>query len=1447
MKENRYQSIIRMAPVGYALHEIITDKKGKPVDYSFVDVNDAFENLTGKKASDIIGKKASEYFPEILNSPIQWIDFFGDIALNGGSASFEIFSKGMNRLFRVQVFSEEKGFFVTFFTDAAATSEDKSNTIQSQISETGSEEKILNLLNFAPDAFFHTDEQGNILFTNEKAIQLLGYSREELLSLKVYQLFPESELKRKPLRYDLADRGDTVIATRKMKRKDGCMTDIEMSSRRIPDGTYETFVRDISERRLSEEKLNQSEAKFRRLVEFSPDIVYSFSTRMGRSYHSDQVINVLGYTPAQLAAEPTLWYNRIHPDDKPAVDNALKGAESGNPIDVEYRIETAAGDWKWLHDRSIHSYRIDDEVITEGLAMDITERKLNEVKIRENEEKFRLLSENVSDVIWIMDIYGKYHFISRSVEKMRGIPIDEAMQESFDDTLTPDSAKAAHNLLVFYSEKILKGEMPEPQTLVLEQKCKDGSTVWTEILVSGIYDKEGKFQYFLGVTRDLTEKNKIKAVQEALLESENRFYKLLENVSSVAVQGYYNDGTVHYWNKASELLYGHSASEAIGKNLIDLIIPEHLKDEVRSAIRLMAETGEVPPPSELELQHRDGKLIQVLSTHAVVRKNGSPVELFCLDVDVSVLKKSQAELTLAHSRNRALLDAMPDLMFLFDSSCKIIDYHAADEGKDLFLKPEVFLNKDVDDVLPDFLAELTKKNVQTVLSTGQSCYSEYSMEKDSKTEHFEARYVACGKNEVLAIVRNITEQKNFHVKLQENECHLRQLQQLFRNIADNMPDMLWAKDLEGKYIFANKAICDKLLNAVDTSEPIGKDDIYFALRERRSHPDRDDWHTFGELCKDSDVVVMESGKTEQFDEYGHVKGKFLYLDVVKTPLFDETGKLIGTVGAARDATDRKEAELRQQIQYNIAKDIIRTENLEQLLETVRSELNQLFNTTNFFFALYNSDTDMLRRVIFKDEKDMFKEWKADKTLSGWVVKNRKALLLNQKNLEKFAVSNHLDLIGTVAKCWLGVPVIAGEKPMGVIVTQSYHDPNAYDHSSQVLLEMIAHEIGIFLERKLMIEDIITAKQKAEESDRLKSAFLANMSHEIRTPMNGILGFLELLKEMDFTESERNLFIEAINESGNRLMNTINDIIEMSKIEAGQVEVHLSEVEIEKEMLKQYNDFEPLVKKKGIDFLQKARLKGDESFVKTDQTKLDVIFKSLIRNAITFTNEGFIEIGNSLQDGQIVFYVKDTGAGIPEHRKEAIFKRFVQADLSINRPNEGAGLGLSIAKAYVEMMGGSIWVESTEGKGSTFFFSLPYTAVKEAAPVARKLFSDIESLPQGYKILIAEDDEISFKYLECIFNRKDLVLIHATNGEDAVKAVKEHPDISIILMDIRMPVMNGIEATKRIREFNHEVPIIAQTAYALDGDRENALSSGCNEYISKPINRNKLLGMIHQFC
>ena len=356
-----------------------------------------------------------------------------------------------------------------------------------------------------------------------------------------------------------------------------------------------------------------------------------------------------------------------------------------------------------------------------------------------------------------------------------------------------------------------------------------------------------------------------------------------------------------------------------------------------------------------------------------------------------------------------------------------------------------------------------------------------------------------------------------------------------------------------------------------------------------------------------------------------------------------------------------------------------------------------------------------------------------------------------------------------------------------------------------------------------------------------------MSHEIRTPMNGILGFTELLKEQNLSSDVQQEYINIIEKSGKRMLNIINDIINISKVESGQIEVTQSETNINEQIEYLQTFFKPEAAQKNISINLTKKLSLNDTFVITDREKLYAILTNLIKNAIKFTNKGSINFGCEKQGDYLEFSVKDTGLGISDSQKKIIFERFRQANDTVTRTHEGSGLGLAISKAYVEILGGNIWVESKEGKGSTFYFTLPFISEYETQEnrIVEKeiLCTKDENKIKNLKVLIVEDDAISKLLITIAVKPYSREIIKVSTGVEAIEICRKIPDIDLVMMDINMPEMGGYEATNEIRKFNKNIVIIAQTANGMQSDHDNAIKAGCNDYISKPINISTLSKLI----
>jgi len=403
-----------------------------------------------------------------------------------------------------------------------------------------------------------------------------------------------------------------------------------------------------------------------------------------------------------------------------------------------------------------------------------------------------------------------------------------------------------------------------------------------------------------------------------------------------------------------------------------------------------------------------------------------------------------------------------------------------------------------------------------------------------------------------------------------------------------------------------------------------------------------------------------------------------------------------------------------------------------------------------------------------------------------------------------------------------------------------------------VIEGFIFQCSIALYRQHMETELRKAKKKAEESDKLKSAFLANMSHEVRTPMNGIMGLAHLLANPEVEGETKQEYVNLILSSGNVLISLLDDIMDVSRIEANQVVASKEDFQLN-DLFKELHGFFSteleVMGKKVLELNYKLALDDDASMINTDRVKLRQILVNLLSNALKFTDTGRIEFGYQLQaDKALLFYVSDTGIGINPEKQKRIFERFVQADDSLSRHFGGSGLGLSICKGFVDLLGGKIWVDSSTNKGAKFYFTIPdvnQSGTTVDKPAGQKLKASDRNW-EDKTILIVEDDHINYQLLEVVLKRTGVNLLHAVTGMDAVRFCEEQQHIDLVLMDVQLPEMNGFEAIKLIKKTHPEIPIIVQTANSMNEEKHRADEAGCQGFMTKPISLNKFMSEVDKF-
>lgn len=701
-----------------------------------------------------------------------------------------------------------------------------------------------------------------------------------------------------------------------------------------------------------------------------------------------------------------------------------------------------------------------------------------------------------------------------------------------------------------------------------------------------------------------------------------------------------------------------------------------------------------------------------------------------------------------------------------------------------------------------------------------------------------------GKNDTATyfdgILEDITESKRIEGIIKESEANLKAL-------IENTLENIWSVDRDFRIQYVNEIFTNAFSATFGKKLSRGVNIIDCLPEGLRSL-----WKERYERTFSNEHYVFE-------DKIEIPGGKAVYIEVAMNPIVVD-GKVVGASMYGRDVTEKRLAELQLQYLSDLRNllaelstgfinlpfrelDTAINHSLARMGEFVGADRSYIIeydfknntgtNTFEWCFKGVEPQISAMQKVPL----DNFSEW-IGLHKSGRIVKVDDSAELPHNSLRELLEIQSI-------KSMITIPLLTEQTCVGFVGFDSVRQTHLYTEYEEQLLQVYAQMIINVKVRIDKEQRLIRAKEKAEESDRLKTAFLANMSHEIRTPMNGILGFLEILRETNLSEENKAAYIEIVTQSGHRLLDTINDIIEISKIESGELKVHLSRINISELIAYFHGFFSQQAVKNGISFIVSNEMPQKYNIIKSDRIKLESIISNLIRNAIKFTRSGTVEFSCRPDSDVIRFTIRDTGTGIPAEKLDTIFERFVQADQTNSRTHEGSGLGLSIVRAYVEMLNGRIWVESEPGKGSTFTFTVPLVPATDDAPEVKRQYETHPKTEMETKILIAEDDFASFLYLEKLLKGKNVIIFHTTNGADTVKMVRDDPSITIILMDLRMPGMTGLEAVKLIRQFNKTVPVIAQTAYALAGDKEVAMKAGCNDYLTKPIKKEDLQRVIEK--
>ena len=1038
-----------------------------------------------------------------------------------------------------------------------------------------------------------------------------------------------------------------------------------------------------------------------------------------------------------------------------------------------------------------------------GTYLDITERKLAHDALRLRETYLTAIIENQPGLLWLKDTDGKFLAVNQVFAKSCNAGNPESVVGKTDFDIWPNE------LATKYVEDDNR-VMQSMKSIITEEPIADQGVIsWFETFKTPIIDQSGSVIGTTGFSRNVSERKK---AEIALRESEERF-TLAMKASNDGLFDWNLETNGIYYSPGWKKMLGYAEHELPNDFSIweTLTEPEDVKKSWAEQRKLISR--EIDRfVMEFKMKHKDGHWVDILSqAEAIFNESGKAIRIVGTHTNITERKLAERKLREKDIEFVKLVANVPDLIFQFTrkpdgSYCVPI----ASQGiKNIFgCSPEDV----VDDFTPIGRVIYPEDNERVIADI------EYSARHLTYfTCEFRVQIPGRG---IQWIYSRSTPEKlpdgsvtwyGFNVDitpLKMAEEAIKISEEKFRAMSEQTSDLISLTDTNGVLTYASSAAKD--IFYFEPEEMIGRNFIDFL-----------DESAIPKALEHFINTTSRGEKVRSLELTMKRKDGSLFTGELNGALFNVSSQA-GTIVNIRDISDRKKAETELINAKLLAEENALRMKLAQQASNAGEwdwniEKNQFFWSEEFL-KVFGMPPDTVSG---------FESW--TKVVHPEDIQGATARIMQAIERHEELINDYRIILPGNEIRWIrssGHTIYSGDKPVRMLGL-------CWDITDQKLNE----------------QELKDAKEKAEESDRLKSAFLANMSHEIRTPMNGILGFTDLLKDAGKSPEDQQRYIGVIEKSGQRLLNLINDLIDISKIEAGQVKLVLSEMDVLQETLSLHAFFMPEALKKSLSFNLQLQPVQTECRIITDKDKFLSILTNLIKNALKFTDNGEIILGYVHEGSFIRFFVKDTGRGIPADKQQMIFDRFSQADVSLTRNYEGAGLGLSIARAYVEMLGGAIGVISQPRIGSEFFFTLPDTGANKEAlrPVAEMPSPPLsDTLPRKIKILVAEDDEFSVQYFSIKLQDIATEIYYTTTGPDSVEFIRNHPDTDLVLMDIKMPGIDGLQATEMIRQFNKTVVIIAQTAYALSGDRKKAIDAGCNDYLAKPIKKDDLLVAIARY-
>ena len=1276
------------------------------------------------------------------------------------------------------------------------------------------------------------------VYANSETLKICGYTEQELQKMKFWEI-AHPDFRDKVKEQGKLRQGGTNDIFRyefKILHKNGTAKWVYLSGNTTKyNGQTAGIISiiDIHQLKLAEKKLKESLERESILANF----VRNASIGIAIGYPDGRIgmcnpayERIIGYSADEIDKlnwnkdlTPTKWeeieinkLKQLNKTTKPVTYEKEYIRKDGSIIPIELVVHP-----KINNKGEIESYF--------SFVSDISERKDIENKLFYSNQRFEKLASLTFEGICFHK-NGEIIDVNSSFISMFSYSRNELINKNIIDLMVN---KEYHNMV--YDS--LKSDSSSPFSIVMHRK--DGEEIVVEVQGRNITENDNTFR--VTSFRDLTERIKS---EHAIIESERKLNQIVYGVgiATIVIDKEHN---VTHWNKACENLVGIKAADVIGTNkqwmafydeerpiLADIIIHENAEQEIEKYYK-----GKYIHSTILE------NCFEAYDYFNKIGKNG-----YWLHFTASPIFNTQGEIIGAIETLRDITQEKLAKEKLINSERLLNDVgkiakiggwemDMTNNGKATWTKATydiVGFNygdyapgfyDHVDWYLPEY-REMIRKKMDDLLNHNIPLeYVARLKTKQGKIKWGKAFGKADFKNgkcvKLIGTFQDITEQKKAETSLKSSENKL-------RNFIDQSLDAIVITDAFGNILNWNKSqenITGYSFNDV-CKYKIWKiqDKLAFEFNKGNNEKKYIDY-----IRSITDDTLKRSSLKPVNIAIKSKSGHKIILQQITFPIETHDGLLVGYI--SRDVTEIKEYQ-KQILEINKQLSLAR-DTAEKHREYLRMSLK-----TNSATVFHNN---LITREVSCTPELFIHFGYSEEETPNTMEQIIEMIHPDDVNSVFVALNDH---INGISEEYYAEYRIKNKKGDYVWIDGRGKVVEYYEDGKPKMLMGISRDINNI---KLAKKELIAAKEKAEESDRLKSAFLANMSHEIRTPMNGILGFTNLLRNKNLNNIEQQKYIDIIQKSGERMLSTVNDIIEVSKIETGQINPEFSKININEQLEYYYHFFAPEAKSKGIELHYLPGLPNNEASIITDHSMFNSVITNLIKNAIKYTHKGEISFGYEMSNNDVKFFVKDTGIGIEKDRIEAIFDRFIQADIEDRSAYEGSGLGLSIAKAYIEMLGGKIWATSNnkgDTSGSTFFFTLPHKFHKNKNAFYNKPKSNREnSVNKKLKILVAEDDNDAIAHLTIVLEDTVDELLFAHNGKDAVEIAKKHMDIDMILMDIKMPILNGYEATRQIREFNKDVTIIAQTAYALSGDREKAIDVGCNEYITKPIDADKLIETI----